>query len=109
VLFQQTWGKTDPARPDTVTAGNLIVNPFANLVLGKGFYLGTNDLQAQYNWDSKGMIVPVGVRFGYLLVRPKNTWNFYAEYSTTVYNDKWTAPAAKTQVRFNVSYTIPVG
>ena len=109
VLFQQTWGKTNTARPDTVVAGNLIVNPFANLQLGRGFYVATNDLQAQYDWDSKGMIVPVGLRFGYLLVRPKNTWNFYTEYATTLYNDKWIAPAAKNQLRLNVSFTIPVG
>ncbi len=92
-----------------MVAGNLIINPFANLQLAKGFYLATNDLQAQYNWDTKGLLLPIGLRFGYLLVKPKNTWNFYAEYSTTVHNDNWTAPAAKDQIRFNVSFTIPVG
>jgi hypothetical protein len=109
VLLQQTWGKTNPSKPDTVVAGNLIINPFANLQLGKGFYLGTNDLQAQYNWDSKGVSLPVGLRFGYLLVRPNNTWNFYAEYSTVLKNDNWLAPAGKDRIRFNVSFTIPVG
>jgi hypothetical protein len=109
LLLQQTWGKTDANRPDEVVAGNLIVNPFANLALGKGFYLATNDLQAQYNWDTNGLRVPLGARFGYLIVQPKNTWNFYVEYATSVYSDKWTAPAVKNQIRLNVSYTIPVG
>jgi hypothetical protein len=109
LLLQQTWGKTDPSRPDEVVAGNLIVNPFANLALGKGLYLSTNDLQAQYNWDTNGLRVPIGARFGYLIVKPKNTWNFYVEYATSVYSDKWTAPAVKNQIRLNVSYTIPVG
>ena len=109
LLLQQTWGQTDPSRQDEVVAGNLIINPFANLVLGKGFYIGTNDLQAQYNWDTNGLLVPIGARFGYLLISPKNTWNFYVEYSTTVRNDNWTAPAAQDRIRLNVSYQIPVG
>jgi len=109
LLLQQTWGKTDPTRPDTAVAGNLTINPFANLSIGKGFYIATNDLQAQYNWDTNGLSLPIGARFGYLLVKPKNTWNFYAEYSTVLHTDKWTAPAAKNRIRFNVSYTIPVG
>ena len=109
LLLQQTWGKTDLSRPDTVVAGNLIINPFANLSIGKGFYVATNDLQAQYNWDTNGLWMPVGARFGYLIVRPKNTWNFYVEYATSFGSDKWVAPIVKDQIRLNVSYTIPVG
>ncbi|KPK65634.1 MAG: hypothetical protein AMS21_04225 [Gemmatimonas sp. SG8_38_2] len=109
LLLQQVWGKTDPSRPGEVVAGNFIVNPFANYAMGKGFYLATNDLQSQYNWDTKGLLVPIGLRFGYLLIKPKYTFNFYAEYATSVYNDNWVAPAVKDQVRLNVSYQIPVG
>ena len=109
LLLQQVWGKTDPSRPGEVVAGNFIFNPFANYVLGKGFYIATNDLQSQYNWDTNGLLVPIGLRFGYLLIKPKQTFNFYAEYSTTVYTDNWIAPAPKNQIRLNVSYQIPVG
>ncbi len=117
LLLQQTWGKRDVVDPNqpvptglTETGANpLVINPFVNLQLGKGWYLGTNDLQAQHSWEFGGWKVPVGLRLGYVLVKPKNSWNFYVEYATEFATDDWPGAVAQNKVRLNVSYTIPVG
>ena len=117
LLVQQTWGQRDKVDPDqpipTGTrefgANPITINPFVNLQLGKGWYLGTNDLVAQYSWEFGGWKVPVGARLGYVLVKPGNTWNFYVEYATDFATDDWPGAAAKNKIRLNISYSIPVG
>jgi hypothetical protein len=117
LLLQQTWGQRDvvdlgqPVPTDSTETGAnpLIINPFINVQLGGGWYAGTNDLQAQYSWEFGGWKVPVGARVGYVLVRPKNSWNFYVEYATDFATDDWPGAAAKHKVRVNASFTIPVG
>ncbi len=117
LVLQQTWGRRDVVDPDhpvptdsTETGANpLVINPFINLQLGRGFYLGTNDLQAQYSWEFKGWKLPVGARLGYVLVTPKNSWNFYVEYATDFATNDWPGAAAKNKIRLNVSLSIPVG
>ncbi len=74
-----------------------------------GWYVRTNDLQPRNNGGTKGILVPVGLRLRYVIVKPKNSWTFYAEDATSVYDGNWTASAVKSQVRLNVSFTIPVG
>jgi hypothetical protein len=117
LLLQQTWGQRDvvdlgqPVPTDSTETGAnpLIINPFINVQLGGGWSAGTNDLQAQYSWEFGGWKVPVGARVGYVLVRPKNSWNFYVEYATDFATDDWPGAAAKHKVRVNASFTIPVG
>jgi hypothetical protein len=119
LLLQQTWGQRDvvdlsqpiPTPTDSTETGAnpLVINPFINVQLGGGWYAGTNDLQAQYSWEFGGWKVPVGARLGYVLVRPKNSWNFYVEYATDFATDDWPGAAAKHKVRVNASFTIPVG
>ena len=117
LLLQQTWGQRDvydlgqgvPTDEVETGANPLIINPFINFQLGKGFYLGTNDLQAQYSWEFGGWKVPVGLRLGYVLVKPSNSWNFYVEYATDLATDDWPGAAAKNKYRVNVSYSMPVG
>ncbi len=117
LLLQQTWGRRDvidlgqPIPTDSTETGAnpLIINPFINVQLGKGWYAGTNDLQAQYSWEFGGWKVPVGARLGYVLVRPSNSWNFYVEYATEFATDDWPGAVAKHKIRLNVSFTIPVG
>ena len=119
LLLQQVWGKRDvvdlsqpvPVVTDEVETGAhpLIINPFINFQLGKGWYIGTNDLQAQYSWEFGGWKVPVGLRFGYVLVQPQASWNFYVEYATDFATDDWPGAAAKSKYRVNVSYAMPVG
>jgi len=117
LLLQQTWGRRDvvdlgqPIPTDSTETGAnpLVINPFVNFQLGKGWYLGTNDLQAQHSWEFGGWKIPVGARFGYVLVRPKNSWNFYVEYATDFATNDWPGAAAKHKIRVNASFTIPVG
>ena len=117
LLVQQTWGRRDVVDPDQPVqtdstengANPLVINPFINLTLGKGWYLGTNDLQAQYSWEFGGWKLPVGARLGYVLVTPKNSWNFYFEYATDFATSDWPGAAAKHKIRLNVSLSIPVG
>ena len=124
LLVQQVWGKRDVVEidqpvegPPTVTPGEgtetgahpLIINPFINLQVGKGFYIASNDLQAQYSWEFKGWKIPIGARVGYVIVKPKGTWNLYLEYATEFGTDDWPGAIAKDKARANVSYSIPVG
>jgi hypothetical protein len=117
LLVQQTWGQRDvydlgqgvPTDEVEQGANPLIINPFINYQLGKGWYLGTNDLVAQYSWEFGGWKLPVGARLGYVLVNPNNSWNFYVEYATVFATDDWPGAAAKNNYRANVSYSMPVG
>jgi hypothetical protein len=119
LLIQQTWGRRDvvdqsqpvpiPTDMRETGANPLVINPFINFQLGSGWYIGTNDMVAQYSWEFKGWKVPIGVRVGYVLVQPRNSWNFYVEYATEFATDDWPGAAAKNKFRLNVSYSIPVG
>ena len=81
--------------------------PFLNYRLGGGWYVGNGDMVVLWDWDSKELYVPLGVRFGKVLVKDKGSWNFYAEYQTSlIYND-WPGSAVENSFRLNVTYTIP--
>ena len=117
LLVQQTWGQRDvydlgqgvPTDEVEQGANPLIINPFINYQLGKGWYVGTNDLVAQYSWEFGGWKLPVGARLGYVLVQPTSSWNFYVEYATDLATDDWPGAAAKNKYRVNVAYSMPVG
>ncbi len=117
LLVQQTWGQRDVVDPNNpiptgsieTGANPIVINPFVNVGLGKGWYLATNDLVVSHSWEFGGWKVPVGARFGHVLVRPNNSWNFYVEYATEFATSDWPGPVAKHKIRFNVSYQIPVG
>jgi len=67
LLVQQLWGRrtvVDLGQPVPIVteeietgAHPLIINPFINFQLGKGWYIGTNDLVAQYSWEFGGAAV----------------------------------------------------
>lgn len=117
LLVQQTWGQRDvydlsqgvPTDEVEQGANPLIINPFMNYQLGKGWYIGTNDLVAQYSWEFGGWKLPVGARLGYVIVNPSNSWNLYVEYATDLATDDWPGAAAKSKFRVNVAYSMPVG
>ena len=112
LLFTQSWRSIDPETlPAGVSDSNpLGIAPFLNYRFGtSGFYLGTADLVALYDWNTKGFYLPIGARFGKVLVLEKASWNFYAEYKTSAIYKSWEGPAVRNSYRLNVSYTIPVG
>jgi hypothetical protein len=111
LLFTQSWRAVDPI---SIPAGQSDTNPlgiapFLNYRLPKGWYLGNGDMILRYNWDSGEFYMPIGLRFGNVIVQPKASWNIYVEYQTTLVKSNWNGSAVKDSWRFNVSYTMPVG
>ena len=111
LLLTQSWRGIDPA---TLPTGQTDTNPlgmapFLNYRLGNGWYVGNGDMVALYDWDSKKFYLPIGVRVGKVLVMDKGSWNFYAEYQTSLIYEDWLGSAVKNSYRLNVTYTMPVG
>jgi len=113
LLFTQSWKSVDPKtlQPDQTSNVNpLGIAPFVNYRFGSsGFYLGTADMVALYDWNTKGFYLPLGLRFGKVLVGEKASWNFYGEYKTSAIYESWEGPVVKNSFRLNVTYTMPVG
>jgi hypothetical protein len=111
VLLTQSWRGIDPQQqpPGTNDTNPLGIAPFLNYRLGGGWYVGNGDMVAQYDWDSKEFYMPIALRIGRVIVKPKGSWNYYFEYQTSLFYDDWPGSAVKNSFRFNVTYTIPVG
>jgi len=111
LLLTQSWRAIDP---QTLPAGTSDTNPLGiapilNYQLGSGWYVGNGDMVASYDWNSKKFYLPIGVRLGKVFVKPKGTWNFYAEYQTSLIYDNWPGSALDDSIRVNATYTIPMG
>jgi hypothetical protein len=111
LLLTQSWRAVDPNNlaPGTSDTNPLGIAPFLNYQLGNGWYVGNGDMVAQYDWDSKKFYMPIGVRFGRVMVSGKGSWNIYGEVQTSLIYDNWPGSAKDTSVRFNITKTIPVG
>jgi len=111
VLFTQSWQAIDPATLPTGSSDTnpLGIAPFLNYRIGNGWYVGNGDMVAQWDWNNSEFYLPLGVRFGKVLVREKGSWNFYAEYQTSVIYEDWLGPAVDNSYRINATYTMPVG
>lgn len=112
LLLTQSWRSIDPSTlPAGVSDANpLGIAPFLNYRFGSsGFYLGTADMVALYDWNTKGFYLPIGARFGKVIVQEKASWNLYVEYKTSAIYKSWEGPAVQNSFRLNVSYTMPVG
>ena len=84
--------------------------PILNYSFGSsGWYVGNGDMVALYDWDSGKVYLPIGVRFGKVLIQEQGSWNIYGEYQTSLIYKGYPGPAVKNSIRVNVSYTIPVG
>jgi len=121
LLFTQSWRSVDPRTmqpsedpnatgPINSNANPLGISPFLNYRFGSsGFYLGTADIVATYDWNTKGFYLPLGLRFGKVWVLEKGSINAYVEYRTSAIYKKWEGPAVKNSYRVNFTYTMPVG
>jgi len=112
LLLTQSWRSIDPNNPPpdvTDDTNPLGIAPFLNYRLGGGWYVGNGDMVIQFDWNSGDIYMPIGVRVGKVLQRPKGSWNFYAEYQTSLIYDDWPGAAVENSIRLNVTYTIPVG
>jgi hypothetical protein len=111
LLLTQSWRALDPqaVAPGSSDTNPLGIAPFINYRLGNGWYIGNGDMVALYDWDSQKFYMPIGLRFGKVLVKEKGSWNIYGEYQTSLFYDDWTGSAVKSSYRFNVSYTMPMG
>jgi hypothetical protein len=111
LLFTQSFRAVDPntLSPEESDTNPLGIAPFVNYRIGStGLYLGTPDMVALYDWNTKGFYLPIGLRFGKVWVFEKASLNVYAEYRTSAVYKNWEGSAVKNSYRFNVSYTIPV-
>lgn len=112
LLFTQTWRAINPAlqQPEDPTEDTnpLGIAPFLAYRIADGWYVQTADLVAQYDWNNNEFYMPIGVRFGKVIVSESSSWNLYAEYVTSLFYDNWSGSAVKDSFRLNVSYTIPV-
>ncbi len=112
VLITQSWRAVDPS---ALPAGNSDANPlgiapFLNYRFGSsGYYLGNGDMVLLYDWNTKGVFMPIGARFGKVWVLSKGSLNAYAEYQTSGIYKNWNGPAVKNSFRLNLTYTMPLG
>jgi hypothetical protein len=108
-LLTQSWQAVDPeALPPSKSDTNpLGIAPFLNYQLGGGWYVGNGDMIVRYDWDSKEFYMPIGVRFGKVIVGPNSSWNIYGEYQTSLVYDDYPGPAVEDSFRINVTYTMP--
>jgi hypothetical protein len=108
-LATQSWQAVDPeALPPSQSDTNpLGIAPFLNYQLGGGWYVGNGDMTVRYDWDSKEWYVPIGVRFGKVIVGSSSSWNIYGEYQTSLVYDDYPGPAVADSFRINVTYTMP--
>jgi hypothetical protein len=109
LLATQSWQSVDPealptGKSDTNALG---LAPFLNYQLGGGWYVGNGDMTIRYDWDSKEWYVPIGVRFGKVIVGANSSWNIYGEYQTSLAYDNYPGPAVDNSYRVNVTYTMP--
>ena len=112
LLFSQSFRGIDPnTLPAGVSDANpLGIAPFLNYRFGdSGFYLGTADMVALYDWNTNGFYLPVGARFGKVWVMPKGSWNAYVEYKTSAVYKDWEGSAVQNSFRVNLTYTMPLG
>ncbi len=111
LLFTQSFRAVDPntLSPNQSDTNPLGIAPFINYRIGStGLYVGTPDMVALYDWDTKGFYLPIGLRFGKVWVFEKSSLNVYAEYKTSAVYKSWEGSAVKNSYRVNVSYTVPV-
>ncbi len=113
LLFTQSWRAVDPSALQPEESSNvnpLGIAPFVNYRFGSsGFYLGTPDMVALYDWNTKGFYLPIGARFGKVWVLEKGSINAYLEYRTSAIYKSWEGPAVKNSFRVNFTYTMPFG
>jgi len=112
VLLTQSWRSIDPNEqqvPGSSDTNPLGIAPIVNYQLGEGWYVGNGDMVIQYDWDDKEWYVPIGVRLGKVIAANKGSWNFYAEYQTSLIYDNWPGTAVENSIRVNVTKTLPAG
>lgn len=111
VLLTQSWRSIDPqAQPPGNTDRNpLGIAPIINYQIGDGWYVGNGDMVMQYDWDSRELYIPIGVRLGKVVGAGKGSWNFYAEYQTSLLYRDWPGSAIDSSIRINVTRTLPAG
>jgi hypothetical protein len=111
LLLTQSWRAVDPAvlNPGTSDTNPLGIAPFLNYRIAKGWYVGNGDMVARWDWDSSEFYLPIGVRVGKVIIKDKGSWNFHAEYQTSLIYDSWPGSAVENSYRINATYTMPVG
>ena len=50
------------------------IAPFLDYPLVACFYVGNGDMVARYDWDTKQVYLPNGIRIGKIFVKKKGSW-----------------------------------
>jgi len=109
VLVQQVWGNTDPNEPERTVAQPITIQPVFNYTLKNGYYINIGETAFSYNWDAKAWMIPLGFRFGKVLINKNgSTLNLYGEIRKSVIYDDWPGSVIDNALRFNVSYAFPM-
>jgi hypothetical protein len=111
VLLTQSWQAIDPnleLPPGQTDTNPLGIAPFLNYKLPRGWYVSNGDMVIQYDWDSSEWYVPIAVRLGKVIVKPKQSYNIYGEYRTSLVYESWGGSAVENSYRINFTYSIPV-
>lgn len=104
LLLQQTWSDQGGG----TKAGTLAINPTFVVQIKDGWYAGNGDYVISYNWQTKGWLIPLGLRVGKAFVSDKNTINTYVEWASSAAWPEWQAPVASNSIRVNIQWQIPV-
>ncbi len=79
LLATQSWRSVDPVALPVGTSDTnpLGLAPIVKYLIGGGWYVSNGDMIIQYDWDNKEWKVPLGIRFGKVIVNDKSSWNVY--------------------------------
>jgi hypothetical protein len=112
LLLTQSWQAIDPNQqlpPGKTDTNPLGIAIFANYKLPNSWYVSNGDMIIQYDWDSSEFYVPIAIRLGKILIGETSSWNIYGEYRTSLVYKSWQGTAVENSIRFNVTYSLPVG
>lgn len=104
LLLQQTWSE----QGGVTQANTLAINPTFVVQIKDGWYVGNGDYVISYNWQTKGWLIPLGLRVGKAFISEKNTFNAYVEWASSAAWPEWQAPVASNSIRVNIQWQIPV-
>jgi hypothetical protein len=102
VLGWQVWSFAGDRDREDVSS--LAVQPFVTRQLGRGWYVGTQDVPWTYNWKTGGWTMPLGVKVGRVTKLGRQAVNIFGEVMGTPLHD---GPVPKWSFKVGLSLLFP--